>query len=422
MSTDPQASDGQRITRPQWWALTAAWLGWAFDGLDSYIYVLVAHRFVGQLLGPGTSENEIVEKAAWIQAFFLVGWALGGAFFGRIGDRLGRSKTLTLTILTYAIFTGMSFFATQWWHLLIFRFIAALGIGGEWGAGSALVSETLPSKHRVWASAALQSGYMVGIILACLTAGWMAHLEPRWVFIVGISPALVTFWIRGAVPEPAEWTREAKHSKPPPMSTLFSPALRRTTLLTVGLTAVALTTVWAYLYFAPQAVRAMPEIKDWSSADKQKLMTNATIIGQLVNICGNFFGCFLRTKIGYRATFTFMFAASMATYMLLFSQPMTLHNVYFVMGAAAFFPLGLFGMFPCYIPPLFPTMVRTLGAGFTYNAGRLISSVGAYYGGLIAINAGGPHRVIFWTALLYIPGMFITMMIPVPKESGLEQK
>ena len=108
--------------------------------------------------------------------------------------------------------------------------------------------------------------------------------------------------------------------------------------------------------------------------------------------------------------------------MLLFSQPMTLHNVYFVMGAAAFFPLGLFGMFPCYIPPLFPTMVRTLGAGFTYNAGRLISSVGAYYGGLIAINAGGPHRVIFWTALLYIPGMFITMMIPVPKESGPEQK
>lgn len=405
------------VSRRQWWALTAAWLGWAFDGLDGYLYVMVAIRFVGQLMGPDATPAQITEKAALIQAAFLVGWAVGGAFFGRVGDRIGRSRTLTITILTYAIFTGMAFFATEWWHLLIFRFIAALGIGGEWAAGSALVSETLHVKHRAWASATLQSGYMVGCILAALTAGWMSHLDPKWVFVVGITPALLTFWIRFAVPETDEWTHHNTHSKPPPLSSLFSPQLRRTTILTVALTGIALTTVWAFLYFGPISVKSIPEIKDWSPAQQQKFVTNVTVAYLLVNIAGNYFATYLAQWIGYRKAFTFLFAASLATYMLLFREPLTLSNVYWVMGTAAFFSLGLFGLFPLYIPPLFPTLTRTLGAGFTYNAGRLISAAGALFGGLLATSAGGNHRVIFWTAMLYIPGMIITMMIPVPRET-----
>ncbi|MCX5690856.1 MAG: MFS transporter [Planctomycetota bacterium] len=393
------------VTRRQWWALTAAWLGWAFDGLDGYLYVMVATRFVGQLLGPDATPAQITEKASLIQAAFLVGWAVGGAFFGRVGDRIGRSRTLTITILTYALFTGLAFFATEWWHLLIFRFIAALGIGGEWAAGSALVSETLHVKHRAWASATLQSGYMVGCILAALTAGWMSHLDPKWVFVVGITPALLTFWIRFAVPETDEWTHHNKHSVPPPLSSLFSRELLRTTILTVALTGIALTTVWALLYFGPQAIKSIPEIKEWSPAQQQKFVTNVTVAYLLVNIAGNYFATYLAQWIGYRKAFTFLFAASLATYMLLFREPLTLSNVYWVMGTAAFFSLGLFGLFPLYIPPLFPTLTRTLGAGFTYNAGRLISAAGALFGGLLATSAGGNHRVIFWTALLYIPGM-----------------
>lgn len=407
-----------RISRRQWWALTAAWLGWAFDGLDGYLYVMVAMRFVGQLMGPDATVAQVSEKAAIIQAAFLVGWAVGGAVFGRIGDRIGRSRTLTLTILTYAIFTGMAFFSTEWWHLLIFRFIAALGIGGEWAAGSALVSETLHVKHRAWASATLQSGYMVGCILAALTAGWMSHLDPKWVFVVGITPALLTFWIRFAVPETDEWVHHNKHSAPPPLSSLFSPELRRTTLLTVALTGIALTTVWAFLFFGPQAIKSIPAIKDWSPSQQQKLVTNVTVVYLLINIVGNYFATYLAEWIGYRKAFTFLFAASLATYMVLFRHPLSLDSVYWVMGTAAFFSLGLFGLFPLYIPPLFPTLTRTLGAGFTYNAGRLISAAGAWFGGLIAVSAGGPHLAIFWTALLYVPGLIITMMIPVPRASS----
>src|SRR5262245_13721192 len=123
----------------------AAWLGWTFDGLDMHLYTLVAAPFVAQLLGGiSTTDPHVGRYGSIIQAGFLLGWAVGGGFFGRIGDRLGRARALSLTVLTYAAFTGVSFFAQTWWHLLIFRFVAALGIGGEWAVGASLLAETWP--------------------------------------------------------------------------------------------------------------------------------------------------------------------------------------------------------------------------------------------------------------------------------------
>ena len=237
----PGPPDGP-VTSVQKKALLAAWLGWMFDGLDGYLYVMVAGPFVTHLLGKTKPDAEVASKAAIIQAVFLVGWALGGAFFGRVGDRLGRCRTRTLTILVYAVFTGLQATATQWWHLLIFRFLAALGIGGEWAAGSALVSETLPVRHRAWASAVLQSGYQTGCIAAALTSGLfgqlLEHTGPgwqRWVFVVGVLPAFVTLWMRRAIPEPHEWS-SARTGSLPRMRDLFKPGLASTTLLTLALT------------------------------------------------------------------------------------------------------------------------------------------------------------------------------------------
>ena len=403
------------LTGPQTKSLIAAWLGWAFDGLDGFLYVMVSTRFVAQLMGTTPSDPRVGERAALIQAMFMVGWAVGGAFFGRIGDKLGRSRTLTLTVLTYACFTGMSFFATEWWHLLIFRFLAALGIGGEWAAGCSLVSETLNAKHRAWASATLQSGYSVGCIAAALTAGLMATLDPKWVFVVGVTPALLTFWIRRHVPEPEEWTNAAKNQAAPPLGAIFSRDLWRTTLLAVALTGIALTTVWAFIYFGPLAIKEIPEVRALGPAGTQKFVTNVTIAFLGVSIVGNFFGTYLALRVGYRGAFTIMFVASMIAYLALFRAPLTSGNVYWVTGAAGFTALGLFGMFPLYIPRLYPTLLRTLGAGFTYNIGRLISGAGAIWGGQIAAGAGGNHMAIWWTGLLFIPGVLIAMIAPKPK-------
>jgi len=402
-----------------WKPLIAAWLGWAFDGLDGYLYIAVAARLVARLLQDQTGQvparAEVIQHSAWIQAAFLVGWAIGGAVFGRLGDRLGRARTLTLTVLTYAIFTGLSFFAQTWWHLLIFRFIAALGIGGEWAAGSALVCETLHTRHRAWASAALQSGYTVGCIAAALTAKAMAHLDPRWVFVVGVAPALLTLWIRKAVPEPEAWVSQARHSRPPPISALFSRDLLRTTLTTTALTSTALTTIWALLFFAPQAAREMEAVQAWDEARRQALASELSIFYFALSIGAYFVSTYAAHAMGHRRAFGIFFAGALAATLLGLWRPPTPTSIWWVCGSIMFFAQGVFGMFPLYIPPLFPTLVRTLGAGVTYNIGRLISAAGTVGAGWVASHAGGAAGAMWWVALLYIPGLLLTPFLALPR-------
>src|SRR5262244_2538048 len=196
----PEITHLGQLSKQQVRSGVAAWLGWTFDGLDMHLYTLVAAPFVSELLGAaGTTEPRVGRYASIIQAGFLLGWALGGGFFGRIGDRLGRAKTLSLTVLTYAAFTGLSFFAQEWWHLLIFRFLAALGIGGEWAVGASLLAETWPRRWRPWIAAVLQTGVNVGVLLAVLANQILAKAPPRYLFLVGVLPAILVFWIRRSV-------------------------------------------------------------------------------------------------------------------------------------------------------------------------------------------------------------------------------
>ena len=217
------------LTAAQWKSGAAAWLGWLFDGLDMHLYTLVAAPFVAQLLAVSDAHNAHVKEAsALLQGAFLLGWALGGGLFGRLGDRLGRSRTLSLTILTYAIFTGLSAVAMTWWQLLVFRFLAALGIGGEWAVGASLVSETWPRRYRPWVAAVLQSAVNVGILLAAAVTFLLAGMSPHVVFLAGVLPAWLVFWIRREVPEPEEWrlAKSAAQSRPrsPRSATCSSPS------------------------------------------------------------------------------------------------------------------------------------------------------------------------------------------------------
>src|ERR1700736_3976675 len=221
------------LSAQQWKSGLAAWLGWMFDGLDMHLYVLVAGAFVAQLLARDEKDPLVSYYSSWIQAAFLIGWALGGGFFGRVADRLGRSRALMLTILTYALFTGLSFFAQTWWLLLAFRFLAALGIGGEWAVGASLLYETWPRRWRPWMAAVLQTGVNLGVMLAALANFLLAAYPSRWVFLVGVLPALLVLWIRRAVPEPQEWqgARRAALQVQPGFGELFRPPVRRTTWL-----------------------------------------------------------------------------------------------------------------------------------------------------------------------------------------------
>src|SRR5437667_2457057 len=295
----------RQLSRDQWRSGAAAWLGWTFDGLDMHLYTLVAAPFVAQLIGATTTTDpKVGHYSSLIQGAFLLGWALGGGFFGRIGDRLGRARALSLTVLTYAAFTGLSFFAQTWWHLLILRFLAALGIGGEWAVGASLLSETWPRKWRPWIAAVLQSGVNVGVLFAVLSNQILAKAPPRYLFLVGVLPALLVFWIRRAVPEPEEWraAKEQAHRHEPGVGDLFRGEARRVTVWVVLVCGVSLTAHWAFMFWHQQHLRNLPEVIHWTAEAKNKLVGQAMFLVIGFSILGNFFSGWLSRFIGYRAT------------------------------------------------------------------------------------------------------------------------
>ena len=468
----PEARRLRDLSPQQWKSGIAAWLGWLFDGLDMHLYGLVAAPFVMQLLAATSTADALVkEKSSWIQGAFLIGWALGGGFFGRLGDKIGRSRALCLTILTYAIFTGLSFFAQNWWQLLIFRFITALGIGGEWAVGSSLLSETWPKRWRPWIAAVLQTGVNIGVLLACMTVflsaressmlqgwtdgifklfgttrpGWLAEIYPRFVFLIGIVPALLVFWIRKHVPEPEEWHAAKAYAKArgiePGIADLFRGAVKRTTLLTIVVCACGLTAWWAFMFWHSQHMRNLPDLAEakraaydlaltsgsfaseipakakWVSAQIEQVVSKTFFVVIAASIFGNFFAAGLARHLGYRRAISISYTGFFLAMFTTFIQPRGWESLLWFWFPLVGFFSGVFGLFTMYLPPLFPTLLRTTGAGFCYNIGRIASAFGVVFSG--ALSAGGNFsRTLIFASVLFIPAIFVALILPEPPEPG----
>ncbi|HEV3079857.1 MAG TPA: MFS transporter [Gemmataceae bacterium] len=407
------------LSAQQWKSGVAAWLGWLFDGLDMHLYVLVAAPFVAELLGGNASAREVGFTSSWIQAFFLFGWALGGGFFGRIADRLGRSRALTLTILTYALFTGLSFFAQTWWQLLIFRFLAALGIGGEWAVGASLLSETWPRRWRPWMAAVLQTGVNLGVMLAGLANFLLAGYPYRCVFLVGLLPALLVLWIRRAVPEPEEWqgARQRTGSAAPGFLELFRGPVRRTTVLTLLVCAFALTAHWAFLFWYLQHLRNLPELSGWSDADKSRLVSKVVWLVVATSIAGNFLAAWLARWLKYRRAIACLCLAYFLSMFATYVVPLDHESLWYGFIAIGLCQ-GVFALFTMYMPPLFPTLLRTTGAGFCYNFGRIAAGLGTVFFGLFS-QVGDYRLALFWAGFLFLPAAGIALMLPEPPDETL---
>ncbi len=395
----PRFSD---LSPRQWKTGIAAWLGWFFDGLDMHLYTLVAAPFVAQLLGLDNPADATVKRySSWIQASFLVGWALGGGFFGRLGDKIGRSRALSLTILTYAAFTGLSFFARTWWQLLIFRFVSALGIGGEWAVGACLLSETWPRTWGPWVAAVLQTAVNLGVLFACLVAHQLARFPYRWVFLVGIVPALVVFWIRRNVPEPEEWI-QAKNTAiaRPGIGALFTGPLRFTTLGTILVCSLTLTGWWAFLFWHPQHLQSLPELASWSQVAKRQWVAKVFFLVIAVSTFGNFFSSWLAVFLGYRRAILLGSLAFAGAIFEAYHIPRARQSLLVWLGAIGFCG-GMFGLFTMYLPPLFPTLLRTTGAGFCYNIGRIAAAAGTVIFGLM-LKIADFRTALLSTAVLFV--------------------
>lgn len=297
----------------------------------------MAGPLVLHLLATTAADPQVKEKSAYIQAAFLVGWALGGAFFGRLGDRLGRSRTLALTVLTYALCTGLCALSQTWWQLMIFRFIAALGIGGEWAVGASLLSETWPKAWRPWIAAVLQSGVNLGILFASglvyLLMPWLQHLflttdNAGWlhplvlsaksilprlspehlVFLIGVLPALLVFWIRKSVPEPEAWQHaQSETVRKPGIRDLFRGAVASITWRTMAVCALSLSAWWLFIFWQAQHVRKILIAAGTPAGDITPKLSAAFFTMIAVSIVGNYFAGWLAKLFGNRRAITLMF-------------------------------------------------------------------------------------------------------------------
>jgi predicted MFS family arabinose efflux permease len=317
-----------------------------------------------------------------------------------------------LTILAYAAFTGLSFFAQTWWQLMIFRFLAALGIGGEWAVGASLLSESWPRQWRPWIAAVLQTGVNVGVLGAGLANFILAAAPPRYVFLVGILPALLVLWIRRAVPETDAWRTaksEARHNEPKLLD-LFTGETRRITIWVTIVCGISLTAHWAFMFWHQQHLRNLPEVLNWTATAKNKLASEAMYLVMVSSIVGNFFAAWLSRRIGYRAAIATLFLGYW----------MAMIGAYGVVRDHSsllwWFPLigfcqGPFALFTMYLPPLFPTLLRTTGAGFSYNIGRITAAFGTVFFGLFS-NVGDYRSALFYAGLLFLPATATAALLP----------
>jgi MFS family permease len=404
------------LSPQQWRSGLAAWLGWTFDGLDMHLYTLVYAQFVAQLLkAASTKDPQVGYYSSIIQGAFLLGWALGGGLFGRIGDRLGRSRTLCLTILTYAAFTGLSAVAQNWWQLCLFRFLSALGIGGEWAVGASLLSETWPRRWRPWIAAVLQTGVNVGVLLAVLSHFLMSGLvatQPRWLFVVGVVPALLVLWIRRAVPETEEWrtAKERAQHHVPTIRDLFRGEVRRTTFLVIAVCALGLSGHWAFMFWNQIQFKNLPDVIGLSEQVKGDWGRGILYLTIVASILGNFVAAWLAQRFGYRRVIAVMsigyFLGMMGCYVV--ERPH--QQLYYWLAIPGFFQ-GLFALYTMYLPPLFPTLLRTTGAGFCYNIGRIASAAGVVFFGLFS-QVGDYRLTLIVAGTLFLPAAIVACFLP----------
>jgi len=400
----------------KWWreggpearrALAAGMFGWMLDAFDVMIFALVL-PYVRADLGLTSAQG------GYLGSVMLVAAAAGGVGFGWFADRFGRTRALMLSVLLYSVFTFACGFATTLAQFVVFRIFLGLGMGGEWTAGAALVSETWPAQHRGKALGFMQSGWAIGYAAAVLVSGFV---QPRYgwraVFFIGILPALFTLWIRRRVKEPAIWTAASRSGKPSAgLRSIFKSGIAG---LTIALTLMNMCTLFAWWGFNLW----LPSYLKSSAAQGGAGLSGAATTGYLfIMQAGMWFGYvtfgFVSDRLGRKRTYvTYLLSAALllAVYVSV-RNPMAL----MVLGPfVAFAATGYFSGFGAVTAEIYPTSVRATAQGFTYNIGRLASAAAPYLVGSLADTHG------FGTALLVCSGAFVVaafLWIWIPETKG----
>jgi MFS family permease len=391
--------------------LVAAFLGWLLDGVELGLFPVVARPALQNLL-PGSAEGAVGIWMGNITAAFLFGAALGGMAFGWLGDQIGRVKAMSWSVLCYSLFSAAGYFAEAPWHLALVRFVAALGMGGEWALGVALVMESWPDKWRPWLAASIGAASNLGMLLI----GWIAlqfTVTPeswRWMFLVGATPAVLTLFIRFFVPESEKWTasnKDSANNDNSKLRTVLTPPLLSKTVLGILLSAVALIGSWGSVQWIPS----------WSDKLTGGSVPDAKATAHMVSCfaasIGSFLGPLVLAHLRRRVAYAILCVASLGFSIWLFRMPAEWGPLFLVkVGCIAFATASFYGFFPLYFPELFPTRVRATGQGLAYNAGRIVAGFGALASGQLVAHFGGYAEMGAVITLVYVLGIMLCFFAP----------
>ena len=429
------------LNRQQWNTLLAANLGWLFDGYETYSLILTMGVAYRQLL-PVESHPAIPFYAGVTIAATLLGWGVGGIIGGILSDYFGRKRTLVYAVLAYSIITGLTALAWSWLSFLLLRFIVGLALGSEWGTGTSMMAEMWPDKHRGKGAGLMQCGLGIGFFIASAIWFFVSALGPsawRWMYVIGVLPAIAVGWIRRRIDEPAKWAesdrqrREAAAVRKRGQSLdaskqrlsrftlvdLFAdPHTRRLTIIAVIMATTTTLAWWGISTWIP------PYVASVAAQQGRTPERWASLAGMAYNfggVLGYISLGFVADAYGRRVATISWYAFSLLMTPVLFVWTHDLFMLLIVCAINAFFTIGQFTWCSTWLPEVYPTRIRGTAVSFVFNAPRFIAFLGPLLAGTLITYFGNYGKAAVIVGLIYIVGVVATPFFPETRGKPLPE-
>jgi FtsH-binding integral membrane protein len=404
----------RQLSPYHWFVFSVASAAWFFDCLDQRLFSLARVSALTALLPAGTDPGEVQASGKEVTAMFLVGWGIGGLLFGSLGDRHGRAKMLTITVLIYSFCTGLSFFSQTYWDFALFRFLTGVGIGGVFGLAVSLIAETVPDGARAGALGMLQVLSTIGNVTAGLVKNLIDAAEQskiiekgegwRWMFLVGALPALLVILTGRYLHEPERWLRLKADGKLPaggllaPYAGLLAERRWKRNLFVgaviastgvIGLWAIGEYAVDIQRFVFTQHFQKEGVPTDQIGAKVAKAITNAYVLQMLGAAVGMWLFTKMTIALGRRPAFAIGFALALLVTAGVYWKMKSPQDAYWMMPLMGAVQLGPFAGFAIYLPELFPSRLRSTGTSFCYNLGRFAAAAGSLFSAQLATGVYG---------------------------------
>jgi MFS family permease len=427
------------LSRSQWSALIASNLGWLFDGFETYALILTAGVALRQLLD-ASQYAQIPSYIGIVIAMTLLGWGIGGMLGGILADYIGRKRTMVIAIIAYSVATGLSAFAFDWISFVALRFLVGIAIGSEWATGSSMLAELWPDRARGKGAGIMQCGLGLGFFLASFTWLFLGQAGPdawRYMFALGVLPALLTLWIRRAIPESKIW-QEANHKRRAAIEqkrsgaslgdaaekltrfTLFDlftdPSLRQRTIVVFLMSLTTTVGFWGISTWVPPFIGSLAVKEGLNAAQWASYAGMAYTIG---SVLGYLSMGFLMDAYGRKPVTIMFLVLALAMTPVLFFVTTDLKLLLLLATVNAFFSNGQYTWMPVWLPELYPTRMRATALAFAFNGPRFIAFLGPLLAGTMITEFGGFGRAAMVLASIYVVGIVAAFFLPETKGSPL---